>query len=174
MNIQPNTRYDSAAASAMLQTTPQHANNTAIDTVINIKTRFGEIAVDMNKAVTFPRGLLGMPDKQRFALASFPSPKMEQFKLLQSLDDHTLSFITLPLDVENAIVTSADIRAAAQDLQIKEESLAALLIVSVHRSPDQVKLSVNARAPIFIDAERKIGVQYVFQNDGYKVQHMLG
>lgn len=142
--------------------------------MITIKTRFGEVTVDTQKAVNFPRGLLGMPDKLRYALATFPSAKMAQFKLLQSLDDHTLSFITLPLEVDNSIISAADVRVAAADLQIKEENLAMLLIVSVHRSPDAVKLSVNARAPLFIDAERKIGVQYVFQNDSYKVQHMLG
>ncbi|MDX2073092.1 MAG: flagellar assembly protein FliW [Alphaproteobacteria bacterium] len=141
--------------------------------VMSIKTRFGEVTVDTTKAVLFPRGLLGMPDKQRYAVTSFPTAKMAQFKLLQSLDDHNLSFITLPLEVENSIIAAHDVRAAAADMQINPEQLAILLIVSVHRSPDQVKLSVNARAPIFIDAERRIGVQHVFQNDSYKVQHMF-
>jgi len=139
-----------------------------------IKSRFGDISVEAGKAISFPRGLLGMPDRFNFILANFPSPKMQQFKLLQSLDDAALSFITLPLDVQNAIISSADIANACRDLQITEQNLALLLIVSVHRTPDQVKLSVNARAPIMIDAERRTGVQYVFQNDEYKVQHMLG
>lgn len=175
MNIQPQVKYDELTAMAILQqnTLISTDDNFTKDSVLTLKTRFGDITVDTNKAMTFPSGLLGMPDKQRFALAQFQNPKMEQFKLLQSLDDHSLSFITLPLDVENTIVSSADLRAAANDLQIKEESLAVLLIVSVHRNPEQVKLSVNARAPIFVDAERKIAVQYVFQHDGYKVQHML-
>lgn len=174
MNIFANARYDGNAALTMLNqgsfndSTPSNAG-----AMITIKTRFGEVMADTTKAVLFPRGLLGMPDKLRYAITTFPSAKMAQFKLLQSLDDHTLSFITLPLEVENGIIAASDIRAVANDLQIREESLAVLLIVSVHRSPDQVKLSVNARAPIFIDAERKIGVQHVFQNDNYKVQHMF-
>lgn len=138
-----------------------------------IASRFGDISVDLDKAVVFPRGLLGMPDKFQFVLSAFPNPKMQQFMILQSLDDKTLSFIALPLDMQNAILSSDDIRTASSDLQIKEENLAVLLIVSVHRGMDQVKLSVNARAPLFIDAQRKTGVQYVFQQDRYKVQHML-
>jgi flagellar assembly factor FliW len=138
-----------------------------------ISSRFGDITVDTGKAVTFPRGLLGMPDKCRFVLASFPNPKMQQFTLLQSLDDHSLSFITLPLDLRNTIIAEADLKTACRDLQIPESSLVLLLIVSVHRGGDQVKLSVNARAPLLIDAARKAGVQYVFQQDYYKVQHML-
>jgi flagellar assembly factor FliW len=138
-----------------------------------IQSRFGEITVDTDKAILFPRGLLGMPDRFRFALANFPNPKMQQFTLLQSLDDHALSFISLPLEINNGIVAAADLQAACRDLKIEEPNLVILLIVSVHRGPDRTKLSVNARAPLLIDATRKAGVQYVFQQDHYKVQHML-
>ena len=62
---------------------------------------------------------------------------MEQFKLLQSLDELQLSFITLPVAVSNNIITSEDIRSAAHDLQIDNQNLVVLLIVSVHRSPGQ-------------------------------------
>jgi flagellar assembly factor FliW len=138
-----------------------------------IQSRFGEITVDSSKALAFPRGLLGMPDKAHFALANFPDAKMQQFTLLQSLDDPKLSFITLPIAMENRIIAAADIRTVCLDLQISDVNLAMLLIVSVHRHPAEVKLSVNARAPIFIDTARKLAIQYVFQNDNYKVQHML-
>lgn len=138
-----------------------------------VRSRFGEITVSTEKALHFPRGLLGMPEKTRYALAGFPNPKMQQFMVMQSLDDGDLCFITLPLEMDNKIVAQQDIRNALSDLQIDESQLAVLLIVSVHRGLEQVKLSVNARAPLFIDVERKIGVQYVFPQDTYKVQHML-
>jgi flagellar assembly factor FliW len=138
-----------------------------------IKSRFGDIIVDVNRAVAFPRGLLGMPDKSKFVLVNFPSEKMQQFTLLQSLQESPLSFITLPIDLDNPIVATADLRHAASELHIAEENLVVLLIVSVHRHPDQVRLSVNARAPLLVDAQRKVGVQYVFHTDAYKVQHML-
>lgn len=138
-----------------------------------IKSRFGEIAVDPGKAVAFPRGLLGMPDKLNYAVVNFPNEKMQQFALLQSLDDHALSFITLPVLADNPFIGRKDIEQIARDLQIDLSNLAILLIVSVHRQPGQVKLSVNARAPLFIDVTSKVGVQHVFQHDQYKVQHML-
>ena len=96
---------------------------THISMTETIKSRFGEITVDTSKAVSFPRGLLGMPDKRSFALAPFPSPKMQQFTLLQSLDEKALAFITLPIPMENAIVAAKDLRLAAQDLQIADLSL---------------------------------------------------
>lgn len=138
-----------------------------------IKTRFGEITVDTSKTILFPQGLLGMPDRFHFVLTNFPNPKMQQFMLLQSLDDPSLSFITLPLDAQNAIIKQDDLKAACRELRFDEKNLAPLLIVSVHRNLDGVKLSVNARAPLLIDAGQKAGVQYVFQQDCYKVQHML-
>jgi flagellar assembly factor FliW len=140
---------------------------------LTIQSRFGEVVVDMAKSLEFPRGLLGMADKLRFALAGFPSEKMQQFMLLQSLDETALSFITLPLPLDNPIVAAKDIYEVSRELQIAEDNLALLLIVSVHRFPTGVKLSVNARAPLFIDSLRKLGVQHVFQHDTYKVQHML-
>ena len=138
-----------------------------------IKSRFGEITVDASKTVFFPRGLLGMPDKARFVVASFPNAKMQQFTLLQSLDDTSVSFITLPLEMRNAIIAYPDLKAACNDLQIDESQAAILLIVSVHRQLDQVKLSVNARAPLLLNAATRSGAQYVFHQDHYKVQHML-
>lgn len=138
-----------------------------------IQSRFGEVSVDISKAITFPRGLLGMPSKENFVLTKFNSAKMEQFKLLQSLDELQLSFITLPLDMNNNIIGINDIRETAKGLGVAPEDLVVLLIVSVHRSPDSVKLSVNARAPLFLDVKHKVGMQYVFANDAYKVQHYL-
>ena len=156
------------------QSTLLSSGGTAAGATTSIKSRFGDVIVDASKVLSFPRGLLGMPDKSGFVLANFPSPKMEQFKLLQSVDDAALSFITLPIEMQNPIINSKDITQACLDMQIDEKNLALLLIVSVHRTPDQVKLSVNARAPLLVDAERREGVQHVFNSDEYKVQHMLG
>jgi len=46
-------------------------------------------------------------------------------------------------------------------------------VVSVHRSPSEVKLSANTRAPLLIYAPTRAAVQYVFQNSKYKVQQIL-
>lgn len=153
---------------------PQAAAEGGSPSTETIQSRFGEITVDTSRSIAFPRGLLGLPEKANFVVANFPSQKMQQFKVLQSLDEPALSFITLPVDIQNPIISLTDLRTACTELQIAEADLAVLLIVSVHRSPDQVKLSVNARAPLLLDANKRVGVQYVFQSDAYKVQHMLG
>jgi flagellar assembly factor FliW len=136
-----------------------------------IDTRFGKIQLRKHNPIVFPQGLLGMPDKFHFFLTDFPSENLQRFKLLQCLDDYKLSFITLPADLNNTIVTADDLAAAARDLKIVVENLVVLFIVSVHRVPGKVTLSVNARAPLLIDSGARLAAQHVFQTDKYKVQH---
>lgn len=138
-----------------------------------IDTRFGKVSIYRQNPIVFTNGLLGMPDKVQFCLANFPSEKLARFKLLQSLEDLSLSFITLPVDFENPVVVRADLEQAARDLDIPAAELATLLIVSIHREGGATKLSVNARAPLFIHAARKTATQYVFPNTKYDIRHMI-
>jgi len=138
-----------------------------------IDTRFGKVIVYRRNPIVFPNGVLGMPDKFQFCLTSFPVEKLARFKLLQSLDDNQLSFITLPLDSENPIIAREDLEQAAKDLEIPFEQMAILLIVSVHRESSGVKLSVNARAPIVMHAARRIAHQYVFGSSKYDIRHLV-
>ncbi len=136
-------------------------------------TRFGRITVNPRQAIHFPTGLLGMPDKANFCLTHFPSEKMARFKLLQSLDDAALSFITLPVDVQNPIIERADIEQAAQDLEIPLDDVAILLVITVHRESGVAKLSTNARAPILVHVSRRTATQYVFPHTKYLIRQPL-
>ncbi len=138
-----------------------------------IDTRFGEVTIYRKDPVVFPNGLLGMPDKFEYCLTKLPSDKLARFKLLQSLDDLELSFITLPLEVNNPIIEQDDIAVACKDLDIRMENLTLLLIVTVHRLPTGIKLSVNARAPVCVNTPRRVANQYVFHNNKYDIQHMI-
>ncbi len=138
-----------------------------------IETRFGPVEISRSNPIVFERGLLGVPDSQNFVLVNFPSENLQQFKLLQSLDKDELSFITLPLDLDNSIIARADIEKACEDVNIPVDDVAILTIVSVHRSPDKVTLSINARAPLLINVRNRQALQYVFQHSRYQVQQML-
>jgi len=146
---------------------PEMATSQTID------SRFGPIIVNTRNRIVFSRGMLGMPERKHFALANFPNEKMQQFKLLQSLDDNNLSFITLPVEIDNVIFEKDDILMACQALNISLSDLALLLMVSVYRTPENTRITVNARAPLFLDAEKKWGVQHVFPNSKYMVQHVI-
>ena len=155
------------------------ANQLSTDGVVEqpksneIETRFGKITVNRDNPIAFQKGLLGMPEKTSFALMDFPVEKFAQFILLQSLEDDNLSFIALPIDVENQIIDRKDIEDGCADLGFSEKDVALLLVVSVHRDVDQVRLSANARAPIFMDAKSRKAEQYVLRNNKYVVRHMI-
>lgn len=138
-----------------------------------IDTRFGKVSITRRSPIVFANGLLGLADRQNFCLTGLPSEKLARFKLLQSLDDLSLSFITLPIDLENSVVERGDLEQAARDLEIPINELVALLIVTVHRDTQGVKLSVNARAPLLLDASSRMAVQFVFPNPKYDVRHMI-
>ena len=138
-----------------------------------VDTRFGKVTIYRTNPIILPNGMLGQPDKNQFCLSNFPSEKMARFKLLQSLDDLSLSFITLPVEANNPIVERADIEQAARDLNIAVEQLVTLFVVSVHREAGAVKLSVNARAPIMLDSVRRIATQHVFHNAKYQIRQPL-
>jgi len=138
-----------------------------------IDTRFGKITLQKNNAIAFPRGLLGMPNRFHFFLTDFPSTKLQRFKLLQSLDDYGLSFITLPINLQNDIIMAEDLTHACAELKIAPENLVTLLIVSVQRLPGKTVISANARAPLLIDTSMRLAAQYVFPTDRYQVQHLI-
>jgi flagellar assembly factor FliW len=138
-----------------------------------IDTRFGTVRLNREHPVIFPRGLLGLPNRLNYCLCEFPGEKLSRFKLLQSLDDMSLSFIALPVEINNAIFAMEDIITACDDLGIPVQDAALLLIVSVHRAATGVTLSVNARAPLLIDTRKGLAAQYVFTSDKYKVQHAI-
>jgi flagellar assembly factor FliW len=138
-----------------------------------IDSRFGRVTVNPHQSIVFPTGMLGMPDKMQFCLTHFPSDKMARFKLLQSIEDHALSFITLPVDVMNPIIDRADLEMAARDLEVSLDDIAVLLITTVQREGGAVQLTVNARAPIFMHLSRRVAAQYVFPNTKYQIRQPL-
>ncbi len=154
----------------MRQVTSENAKEAKLEM---FETRFGAIELDTSNPLVFEHGLLGMPDSRLFALTDFPNPKLGNFKLLQSLEDKTLSFIILPVMMDNGIIARDDLEKAAADTGIELKDMTTFLIVSVHRTPSETKLSVNARAPLLIDASNRSAMQYVFQHSRYKVQQFL-
>lgn len=173
MNIQTQQSTAVAEERAIIASQIAQDNYESAPLSDTIDTRFGRVRVQRDQPIIFRKGLLGMPEKTSFALTEFPIKKFEKFKLLQSLEDDSLSFITLPLNIDNDIISKEDLKEGCADLGFTLEQVAALLIVSVHREMTGVRLSVNARAPLFIDASRRVADQCVLRNNAYEVRHLL-
>ncbi|MCB2082255.1 MAG: flagellar assembly protein FliW [Hyphomicrobiales bacterium] len=139
-----------------------------------IESRFGKISVNLDQAIFFPRGLLGIPGELHFCLADFPEDRqMGSFRLLQCLNDHTLSFVVLPLGLENDFIEHADLQECCSVTGIDPDQLLVLLIISVNRVPGSVRVTANLRAPVVVDAEGRFAGQYVFPTNKYDINHVL-
>lgn len=140
---------------------------------IVIATRFGDIEFDQAQAIFMPRGVPGFPGKRSFALTKLPHAGMQEFSLLQCLEDAELSFLVLPLDIDSGIIDRADLDQTREALEIAAEDMAVVLIVTIRDHNGQPQISVNLRAPIFFDAQNRTGAQHVLTNSKYSVRHIL-
>jgi len=138
-----------------------------------VESRFGTIVVDGESRVTFPQGLLGFSDFHAFGLAALPDGKHPQFRVLQSLEDASLAFLVAPLNVESGAISAEDLTEACGTLGIVREDVAVLLIVTVRREDNAAQVSVNLRAPVFVDSRRRVARQYVLPNARYAIRHPL-
>ncbi len=145
----------------------------AATTPIVVESRFGQLEVHPEQALHFPYGLLGLPENLHFSLNEVPEGKLPQFKLLQCLNDHALSFVVLPIGVDNPILARKDIEETCTTLNIDLEHVGVVLIASVRRVPGATQVTVNARAPIFLDTEDKAGIQYVFPHGRYDISQAI-
>lgn len=139
-----------------------------------IESRFGALAVAADHAVTFSNGLLGFEEYNHFALAELADPRYRQFKVLQCLDDHQLSFLVMPVDPASGIVDASDLAAACKKLSIEPDDLVILLVVTIRKTPDNgVEVSGNLRAPLLIDTAKRTGVQHVLSSETYPVRYPI-
>ena len=141
-----------------------------------LPTRFGPVALDEDRLITFDDGLLGFAGRRRYLLAD--PPRLGQggpFRLLQAADDgEELAFLVLPLDAERGPVARDDLRAACDGLGIAFADLAVLAIVTARRGGDgRVGFTVNLRAPLLLDAARRRGRQHVLSDPRYGLRHPL-
>lgn len=153
---------------------PEKKATTGESHLKKVHSRFGEIEINLEKKITFPHGILGLPAQLHFCLADFPREGFGQFKLLQSVDDSELCFITIPADHRDCFVKEQDLVDACNVMEFDPESLLVLFIVTTHRSPNQeTRISVNAKAPILVNTETHSALQYVFNNKDYEIRHMI-
>lgn len=145
-----------------------------IEKLATYKTRFGEVSYDETKVLSFPNGILGMPNQNKFFVASFPAGKMDKFQVLQSLAEEEISFALVALNTLGSLIDEQDLDEVRQVLEIASQDMLVMLIVSIQKTPSGARLSVNLRAPLFMDSAKKVGYQIVLANSKYPVQHFLG
>ncbi|WP_343559796.1 flagellar assembly protein FliW [Kiloniella sp. b19] len=143
----------------------------ASDNIITLNTRFGVMEIDRSNAIKMPMGMVGFSEHKEFALTVPAHPALEGYMLLQCITEETLTFILKPYLYETEVLRPEDLAQVIQKHEIKPENLAVMLVTTIRQTPAGPRKSVNMRAPVFIDTERQIAWQNIFNSDDYNVRH---
>lgn len=122
-----------------------------------------EVEVDPQSVITFPRGIPPFDDCQHYKL--FHEEGKESVFWLQSLDDAEVLFSLTDPDLLKLSyeVSLSDDEQKLLDITPGDELL---LSVIVYKDDDNAagSLNVNARAPIVINASKRLGLQKQLQD----------
>ena len=136
-------------------------------------TRFGEIEVPDDRVMVIPDGILGFPGETRYVLLEHDS-EGTPFKWLQSVDNPGLAFIVIDphLVVEDYRVEFSDDVTALLGAREPGPQLATMSIIHIPRE-DPIGMTVNLRAPIVVNVEKRTGAQIILPNENYPIRHRL-
>jgi flagellar assembly factor FliW len=143
------------------------------ESVTSIDTRFGRIAFRKDREITMPVGMLGFGHLRTYGLGDMPDPRFKALKLLQSMQDPDVSFVVMPLEPQQSMITPDDAKEAFRVLSITPAEALIVLVVSPRNDNGQVRFSVNCRAPVIFDTRRLLGWQHVLGNARYQVRQPI-
>jgi len=131
-------------------------------------TRFGQIEVDGSRLIKFPKGLLGFPDNQEYALVQ--TNDEGNFFWLQSVDRPELAFVVCdPL----LFVPDFQVPVKPDDLErISIKSMDDVQVLIVVNKNGQT-LTGNLQGPLIINVVNHQGRQLVLSEKKYSTRHPL-
>jgi len=140
--------------------------------MLTIKTtRFGEVEIDEKRAIRFPDGLLGFPERKDYIILEHKPES--PFCWLQSTTAPDLAFVMI-----NPFLVKTDY---LKDLPPDDNSLfgsensrdiIVFVLVTIPRGKAG-EATVNLLGPIFIDPGTGRGKQVILANSGYNHRHPL-
>ena len=117
--------------------------------------QFGEIEFTEEKVISFKNGLFGFEDLTKYL---FITPNDHIFHWLNSIDNPDIAFPVFGIRV-------------VDDKYPKEESYEAFGIVTLNNDP--LKVTINLKAPVYINQNEKSGFQKIIDTDKYPVHYKL-
>ncbi len=136
-----------------------------------ISSRLGEIEYDPNKVIYFPLGIPGFDKFKRYILLS--KENFPYFLFLHSVENKDLMFIlTDPfIFVKDYSFKLSDDDIYFLEIKNKFDIGKNILIFSIVTIREKIKnFSLNLKAPILINIEKKIGKQVILYNDNYPIR----
>jgi flagellar assembly factor FliW len=139
--------------------------------LLTVTTRdFGEKQFEDQDILTFPHGVPGFENHNRFVLIH--PEESAPFSFMQSLDESQLAFI-----VTNPFLFYGQYEFALSDkiireLEIESEpDVAVWAVVSIAESA--ADSTINLLAPIVVNTRNRVGKQTILHQSEYKTKHKL-
>jgi flagellar assembly factor FliW len=131
-------------------------------------TRFGKVEIDDQRIMAFPKGMVGFPKCQSFALIQTNDEGV--FFWMQSLDRPELAFVVCD---PRTFVPDYRVPVKLDELQMidLESSEDAQVLVVVNKIDDT--LTGNLQGPLVINAQNLTGKQLVLSDKRYTTRHPL-
>jgi len=131
-------------------------------------TRFGRLNVDDQRIITFPRGLLGFPEYQRFALIQ--TGEENYFFWLQSVEHPSLAFVVTDPSIFFKDYDFALKEETREELGLSDPSLVQVFVIC-NKVGDW--LTGNLQGPLVINAQNLRGQQVVLNEKKWTTRQPL-
>ena len=118
-------------------------------------TQFGEIEFSEDRVINFPAGILGFENLKHYLLIKTDN---QLFYWLNSVDEPEIAFPLIGTRVIDSEFPG-------------EEKSEAFGIVKLDKDP--LKITVNLKAPVYINQDKKEGFQTILDDDKYPVTYKL-
>jgi flagellar assembly factor FliW len=126
-------------------------------------SRFGTFEIDDHAILTFPSGLLGFPEQQRYVILDHDTAA--PFKWLQSLDEPGLAFVIIdPALFHPDYRVSFSPEAVAEVQGVDGDPLTVAVILTIP-SDDPARITANLRGPLLMNPRTKRCKQLVLSDD---------
>ncbi|MCM1087286.1 MAG: flagellar assembly protein FliW [Muribaculaceae bacterium] len=130
---------------------------------------FGEITIDDDKVIIFPKGIIGFAELTEFALLHDSEKGMKAVHWLQSLQEPAFA-----MPVLDPLIVCPDYNPEVEDELLKPlgklDSAEMLVLVTVTVPKDLTQMSVNLKGPIVINAADRKATQVIVEGDAYPVK----
>lgn len=117
--------------------------------------QFGEIEYDENNIMFFEHGIIGFEQLKKYL---FIKKEDDLFYWLNSTEDPNIAFPLFSIRV-------------LDDNYPFQDNYEPFCIVNMDKDP--LKITVNLKAPVYLDQDRKIGMQKILDTDNYSVNYNL-
>lgn len=131
---------------------------------------FGEVDIEEEKIISFPKGIIGFPDLKRFTLIFDEEKGVNAgIRWLQSVEEPAFA-----MPVMDPLMVKIDYNPTVEDEllepigEINPDTLLVLVTVTVPKEIE--KMSVNLKGPIIINADSRKACQIIVDGDENEVK----